>query len=107
MFFFGHFSKNCQVLTVAASDTIFMTLLWGGMKHEVIMEKVRSKLSSEVANFVAQFEAFLGLTCFISFSNLSTGPVDAFASLRERTAVLQIWLVPHLWRLREDVAINI
>lgn len=44
-------------------------------------------------NFVAQLEVFLGLTCFIIFSNLSAGPVDTFASLQEDIAVLKIWLV--------------
>lgn len=90
---FGSVSKNCQVLTVALSDTIFMMLLWNDMKHEVSMEKVRPKSSSGAMNFVAQLEVFLGLTCFIIFSNLSAGPVDTFASLQEDIAVLKIWLV--------------
>lgn len=80
--------------------------LWGDMKHEIIMEKVTSKSSSGAANFVARLEAFLGLTCFIIFPALSAGRVDVFASSQERTAALQIWLLPHLWLLRGDGAIN-
>lgn len=33
-------------------------LLWGDTKYEVVMEKVRSKPSSGVVDFVAQLEGF-------------------------------------------------
>lgn len=63
-------------------------LRWGDVEHEAVMEKGRSKSSSGAANPVAQLGAFSGLTCFIIFSSLSAGPVDAFASLWLLTAVL-------------------
>lgn len=78
-----------------------MMLLRGDVKHEIIMEKIRSKSPSGAASFVARFEAFLGLTSFIVFPDRSAGLVGAFASLQERTAALQIRLLPHLWRLRK------
>lgn len=64
------------------------------------MEKVRSKLSSGVVDFVAQLEVFLDFTCSNVFSNISAAPGAVFASLQECSAAL------HLWLFREDVAIN-
>lgn len=89
----GSVCKDCQVLTAAPSDPIFVMLLWGDVKHAGITEELGPN------SFPLLLISLLSLRLFfVIFSSIAAAPGGAACRL---TAAL---LMSHSRLLRSEVA---